>query len=363
MTSFHRNPIERILRIAVVAPVAQSVPPRKSGSIETVTSLLVDSLVEQGQTVTLFAAGSSTTSAKLHATFELGYHNDLSLWPWELCEQFNLAAAVERAADFDLIHAHAEFAPISLAYSRLSPVPIVHTIHHWPTPSEISLWRRYQESPFIAISKAQAQQMKGLNIAGIVSHVVDTSILDFQEEPGSYLLFIGRFTEGKGVIEAIDLARRSGIPLLLAAAENKYYRETVSEHVDGKHVIFVGEVAPEAKAHLLGGARAILYPVQVPEPFGLVLAEAMACGTPVAALNRGAVSELVEHGITGGVFDTVEQLSSALSWIVTLDRKRIRERAVTRFSPHRMALSHIRIYDALVNHSGRNDHASSRNPL
>ena len=360
MTLPGQNSIERVLRIAIVAPVAQSVPPPKSGSIETVTSLLVDSLVKEGQKVTLFAPGSSTTSAKLHATFELGYHNDLSLWPWELCELFNLAAAVERAADFDLIHAHAEFAPFALAYSRLSPVPIVHTIHHWPTSSEISLWSRYRESPFIAISKAQAQQMKGLNIAGIVNHAVDTSTLDFHDRPSSYLLFIGRFTEGKGVIEAINLARRSGMQLLLAAAENKYYREVVSEHVDGKQVIFVGEVASKAKTDLLGGARAILYPVQIPEPFGLVLAEAMACGTPIAALNRGAVSELVEHGITGGVFETIEQLSSALSWIMTLDRKRIRERALTRFSPRKMALSHIKTYDALVCQSRRNSQSSSR---
>ena len=338
----------RPLRIGLVAPVAQSVPPARSGSIETVTDLLARGLVARGHDVTLFAAGSSATPATLHATFREGYHADESLWPWELCELFNLAAAVERAPAFDVLHAQAEYAPLALAYSRLSPTPVVHTVHHWPTDPEVSLWSHYPEAPFIAVSAAQARRLAGLTVAGVVHHAVDPAALPFGPHPDDYLLFLGRFTAGKGVLEAIDGARRSGMRLVLAAAENDYYREVVDPLVDGDRVVYRGEVDPSARAALLGGARALLYPVQAEEPFGLVLAEAMACGTPVAALERGAVGEIVDDGVTGGVFDHLEDLVEGLPRIVTLDRARVRARALERFHPDRMVEGYARIYARLA---------------
>ena len=335
------------MRIALVAPVAQSVPPARSGSIETVTDLLARGLVARGHDVTLFAAGSSETPAALHATFRNGYHADESLWPWELCELFNLAAAVERAAAFDVIHAQAEYAPLGLAYARLSPTPIVHTVHHWPTDAEVTLWSHYPEAPFIAVSAAQARRLRGLTVAGVVHHAVDPTALPFRPEPDDYLLFLGRFTAGKGVVEAIDAARHCGRRLLLAAAENDYYREAVAPLVDGERIVYRGEVDPAARAALLGGARALLYPVQADEPFGLVLAEAMICGTPVAALDRGAVGELVDDGITGGVFDSLDRLVAGLPAIVALDRVRVRARALERFHPDRMVDAYAEIYARL----------------
>jgi len=336
------------MRIAVVGPVAQSIPPTRSGSVEAVTALLTDGLVAKGHEVTLFATGSSSTTARLHETFPLGYHEDTSLWPWELCELLNLAAAIERAAAFDVIHYQAEYAPISLAFTRLSPIPVLLTLHHAPTTPEVALWSRYPEAPFVAISAAQEQLLAGLNVVGTIHHAVDTTTFVLRTEPDDYLIFLGRFTEGKGVVQAIEVARRSGLRLMLAAAENDYYRSVVAPLVDGQRVVYAGEVDLAAKVSLLGGARALLYPVQSSEPFGLVMAEAMACGTPVAALEKGAAVELVDDGVTGGIFDSLDALVGGLPRVLALDRNGVRGRAVERFGPDRMVDAHIEVYSRLV---------------
>jgi glycosyltransferase involved in cell wall biosynthesis len=336
------------MRIAVVGPVAQSIPPTRSGSVEAVTALLTDGLVAKGHEVTLFATGSSSTTARLHATFPLGYHEDTSLWPWELCELLNLAAAIERAAAFDVLHYQAEYAPISLAFTRLSPIPVLLTLHHAPTPPEVALWSRYPEAPFVAISAAQEQLLAGLNVVGTIHHAVDTTTFVLRTEPDDYLIFLGRFTEGKGVVQAIEVARRSGLRLMLAAAENDYYRSVVAPLVDGQRVVYAGEIDLAAKVSLLGGARALLYPVQSSEPFGLVMAEAMACGTPVAALGKGAAVELVDDGVTGGIFDSLDALVDGLPRVLALDRNGVRGRAVERFGPDRMVDAHIEVYSRLV---------------
>ena len=340
------------MRIAQVAPVATSVPPAKSGSIETMTALLTDGLVARGHDVTLFATGSSSTRAKLHAVYPRGYNEDPSMWPWELCELFNLAAAVEAGDRFDVIHCQAEYSPLSLAFTRLSSAPVLQTLHHAPSASEVALWMRYPEAPFVAVSEAQAGLLAPLNVVATIHHAVDTAALAFQPEPDDYLLFLGRFTEGKGVLEAIEVARRSGMRLCLAAAENDYYREAVAPHVDGTRVVYAGEVDLAAKAALIGGARALLYPVQEGEPFGLVLTEAAACGTPVAALRRGAVREIVEDGVTGGVFESLDSLTAGLPRVLALDRARIRARAVERFGVDRMIDAYIGVYERLTRERG-----------
>jgi glycosyltransferase involved in cell wall biosynthesis len=343
------------LRIAVVAPVATTIPPPRSGSVETMTALLAEGLVARGHAVTLFATADSRTSAKLHAIYPHGYHHDRDMWPWELYEMLNLAAAVERARDFDLIHYQAEYYPISLAFARLSPVPLLQTLHYSPGPPELALWSTYPEAPFVAVSNEQARLLQGLNVVGTVLHAVDTDALTFCDRPGDYLLFLGRFTPGKGVLEAIEVARRAGMRLLLAAAENEYYREAIAPHIDGTSIVYAGEADFPTKVRLLGGARALLYPVQTREPFGLVLAEAMACGTPVAALDRGAVREVVDDGVTGVVFDTLDEMTRGLPGVLALDRRRVRERAVARFGTSRMVGEHEAVYRGVLEaaHAGR----------
>jgi len=343
------------LRIAHIAPVATTIPPPKSGSVEMMTSLLTEGLVAQGHAVTLFATGDSTTTATLHATYPHGYWHDLNMWPWELYEMLNLAAAVERAADFDIIHYEAAYYPMSLAFVRLSQIPIVQTLHHSPTVEEVKLWSRYPEAPFVAISNEQARLLDGLNVIGTVLHGIDTDSFTLRDQPDDYLLFLGRFTEGKGVLQAIEIAKRVGMRLILAAAEDDYYRQHVAPHVDGRHIVYVGEADHAAKDKLYGGARALLYPIQAREPFGLVLAEAMACGTPVAALDRGAVREIVDDGTTGIVFGDLEQMVNDLSRVFDLDRRRVRERAVARFGIARMVDEYIRVYRQLLS-SARGRH-------
>ena len=336
------------LRIAHIAPVATTIPPPKSGSVETMTSLLTEGLVARGHDVTLFATGDSRTTARLAANYPHGYWHDENMWPWELYEMLNLAAAVERAAEFDIIHYEAAYYPMSLAFARLSPTPIVQTLHHSPSTAEVKLWARYPEAPFVAISNEQARLLAGLNVVDTVLHGIDTVNFRFQEKPEDYLLFLGRFTEGKGVLQAIEIAKRLGMRLILAAAEDNYYRETVAPHVDGRNIVYFGEANFDAKVKLYGGARALLYPIQSREPFGLVLAEAMACGTPVAALDKGAVREVVDDGVTGMVFDNLEQMINELPRVFDLDRHRVRERAVARFGVDRMVDGYERVYQRIV---------------
>ena len=332
------------MRIALVAPVAQPLPPPRSGSVETITALLADGLVARGHHVTLFATKNSATTAQLHAIFERGYHEDLSIWPWELCELFNLSEAIERASSFDVIHHQAEYSPIALAYHQISPTPVVQTVHHTPSTQEIALWKKHRHMPFIAISAFQASHLSDLNVVGIVHHALNLSQFKFNAKPQDYLLFLGRFTEGKGALQAIDVARRTGHRLVLAAAENDYYRDVVAPLVDGNKICYAGEVDHQGKIKLLGNAKALIYPIQSPEPFGLVLAEAMACGTPIAALNRGAVREIVDDGISGMLFTTIDALVAGLPTVLTLDRHRVRSLAEDRFGVDRMVDAHVDVY-------------------
>ena len=312
------------------------------------TSLLTEGLVERGHDVTLFATADSTTTARLHAIYPHGYWHDEKMWPWELYEMLNLAAAVERARDFDIIHYEAAYYPMALAFARLSPTPIVQTLHHAPTGEEISLWSRYPEAPFVAVSREQARLLEGARVLDVVLHGIDTEAFAFRAEPDDYLLFLGRFTEGKGVLQAIEVAKRTGMRLILAAGEEAYYHEQVAPHVDGENVVYIGEADHAAKVALYGGARALLYPIQAPEPFGLVLAEAMACGTPVAALDKGAVREVVDDGVTGFVFDDLERMVTGLGGVLKLDRRAVRERAVARFGVPRMVDEYVDLYRRMV---------------
>ena len=344
------------MRIAHVAPVATTIPPPKSGSVETMTSLLTEGLVARGHDVTLFATGDSQTTAKLAATYPEGYWHDLNMWPWEFYEMLNLAHAVERASEFDIIHYEAAFYPMSLAFTRLCATPIVQTLHHSPSSAEIKLWSRYPEAPFVAISNEQARLLTGVNVIDTVLHGIDTDRFTFRETPDDYLLFLGRFTEGKGVLQAIEIAKRLGMRLILAAAEDAYYREKIAPHVDGRLITYFGEADFAAKVALYGGARALVYPIQAREPFGLVLAEAMACGTPVAALDRGAVREVVDDNVTGLVFADLEQMVNELPRVFDLDRRRVRERAVARFGVARMVDGYLAVYERVVEaHRARRD--------
>lgn len=335
------------MRIAQIAPVATTIPPPKSGSVELMTSLLTEGLIERGHDVTLFATGDSVTKAKLHAMFPHGYWHDKEMFPWEFYEMVNLAAACERAADFDIIHYQAAYYPMSLAFTRLVETPFVQTVHLQPDESQLKLWKHYPEANFIAISDCQSEAMSGLNVVGTVYHGIETDAFTFNPEPDDYLLFFGRFMPEKGVLEAIEVAKRLEIKLLMAAPEDPYYHEAIKAHVDGKQVEYVGEVDHAGRDRLLGSALAMLYPVQVGEPFGLVLVEAMACGTPVMALDKGAVSEVVVNGVNGFRVQTVREMIDTFPDVLRLDRAAIRADAVARFDKRRMVDDYIKIYERI----------------
>jgi glycosyltransferase involved in cell wall biosynthesis len=271
------------------------------------------------------------------------------MWPWELYEAFNLAAAIERASRFDVIHFQSLAYPLSLPFQRLSSTLLIHTIHHSPTPAAVELWTRYPEAPFIAVSQAQAHLLQGLNVAGSVLHGLDLSRFPPRDTPGDYLLFLGRFIEGKGAVQAIEVARRIGLPIKLAGAETPYFRSDVAPLVNGTTVVYCGEAGWAAKIDLYRGAKALIYPVQTPEPFGLVMIEAMACGTPIAALDCGAVREIVDQDVSGIVFETVDALTAGLPRVMALDRKAVRRRAEARFGADRMVDEYIGVYRRLLN--------------
>jgi len=336
------------MRIAHVAPVATTCPPPKAGSVELMSSLLTEGLVERGHDVTFFATADSVTKAKLHSVFPHGYWHDEDMWPWEFCEMLNLAAVCERAHEFDVIHYQAAYYPMSLAFIRLIRTPVLQTIHHHPDESQIKLWRRYPEANFVAISHFQSEAMNGLNRLGVVYNGIDTTSFTFRPDPEDYLLFLGRFTAEKGALEAIEVAKRLGVRLLLAAPEDDYYREVIAPHVDGRSIEYVGEVDHAGKDRLLGGARALLYPVQVGEPFGLVMVEAMACGTPVVALDKGAVGEIVFDGINGYRVATLDEMVASVPRAYELNRADVRQTAVSRFDAKQMVDGYINVYEQMI---------------
>jgi glycosyltransferase involved in cell wall biosynthesis len=339
----------RKLRIGHVGPVATTIPAPKNGSVELVTALLTDGLMARGHDVTLFGTGSTQTTAKLHATFPAGYSEEPNdLWPWEMCELMNLAAACERWRDFDLLHYQGAYYPMSIAFSKLVGVPMVQTLHHQPYSAQVAMWQRYPDTHYVAISNYQASALTGLNSVTTVLHGVDTANFPFGDRPEDYVVFLGRFTPGKGVLEAIEFARRTNTRLLMAAPDCEYYRTTIRPHVDGKLIQYVGELDFRDKTRLLTGARALLYPIQDGEPFGLVLVEAMACGTPVVALNKGAVPEIVQDAVSGYVFETLDALVDGWARVDTLDRAAVRADAVARFDAATMVDGYEALYRRLA---------------
>jgi glycosyltransferase involved in cell wall biosynthesis len=338
----------RKLRIAHIAPVATTIPAAKSGSVELVSALLTEELVRRGHDVTLFATGSTRTSARLHAAFPQGYWEDMNMWPWEHYELVHLAAACERADQFDVIQYQAAYYPMSIAFSRLIKTPMVHTLHHQPFPEQRDLWLSYPEANLVAISKFQRSALEGLNCAAVIPHGIDLENFPFSDATDDFLLFFGRFTEGKGPLQAIEIARRVGMRLLMAAPESDYYYEAVQPHVDGDQIVYLGELGHEEKTELIGRARAMLYPMQMGEPFGLVLIEAMACGTPVAALNKGAVPEIVVDGVSGYATETVDELIEALPKVMALPRAGVRRHIENHFSVQAMTDGYESLYTRLV---------------
>ena len=334
------------MRIAVLGPIAWRVPPRHYGPWELFTSLLTEGLVSRGHDVTLFATGDSETSARLCSVIPRGWSEDPSIDP-KVAECLHISAIFERASEFDVIHNSFDFLP--LTYSRLISTPVVTTIHGFSSPQIVPVYAKYNDGTFyVAIS--DADRHPALRYAATIHHGIDTGAFTLGPGLGSYLAFFGRIHPDKGVVAAIDAAKATGIPLRIAGIiqDEAYFEREVMPHLDGEIVQFIGPVAAEDRSSFLGGAVALLHLIDFDEPFGFSVVEAMACGTPVIAFDRGSMSELIIDGVTGSVVSDVPSAAAAIGQAGQLDRRAVREVAVQRFSCGRMVDEYVDVYRHVI---------------
>ena len=336
----------RPLRIAVLAPVAMAIRPGEGDSIEQLVSLLVEELVRRGHSVTLFATGASETSAELRSVYAHGYDESGDIWDWRLAETMHAARAFEQAEEFDLIHSHAYH--FALPFTRLVRTPVVTTYHVEMDEDVLGAFAQYPEARLVAVSDCQRASLSGLEGVSVIPHGIDTDAFPFSPDPGDYLLFLGRMIPDKGPVDAIRIAEQAGLPIVLAGPASEYFTEAVEPLVDGDRVRYAGRVGPEDRDRLLAGAAALVFPSSYPEPFGLVMVEAMACGTPVVATALGAAPEIVESGVSGHVGATPEDLAELVGPTMALDRRRVRQRAVERFDYARMVDDYEALYTDTV---------------
>lgn len=331
------------MRIAQIATLSAPVGPETGGSVESLIWLLTRELAKLGHEVTVFGTAGSQAAGEVVVTMPGPYARDGALEDWHLCEWVNLCRAVEQSGRFDVLHSHAYLWGIPL--QPFARAPLVHTTHIVPDDDSAKLWAAAPQSAVTAISRHQWSAFPELKPAAVIPHGVDTAQFTFREQPGDYVLYLGRFVSGKGPLLAIETARKLGLRLVLAGPSNPYFREKVQPLVDGKHVEYAGFVTGKERDRLLGGARALIYPIQYPEAFGLVLVEAMLCGTPIAAMNFGAVPEIVEQGVSGFMAATREEFASVVQKCFSLDRRRIQQQARERFSAENMARAYADFYE------------------
>ncbi len=337
-----------MMRIAQVSTLSAPVSQESNGSIEAWVWLLTRELVRLGHEVSVFATADSVVppGAKLRATQPGAYGSNGAIDDWQLCEWLNIGRAVEHSGEFDVLHSHAYL--WSLPLSRVSKAPVVHTTHIVPDDNAAKLWSQYPEAYVTAISQHQWNAYPKLQPAGVIHHGVDVANFNFSATPKDYVCYLGRFVSGKGPRQAIAIAQKLGVRLLMAGPAGPYFRENVQPLIDGKTVEYIGFVRGVARESLLGGARALLYPIQYPESFGLVLVEAMLCGTPVAAMKLGAVPEIVEEGLTGCMAESTDDMPAALAKAMNLDRRKVRIAAELRFSAAHMARQYERVYERVT---------------
>ena len=313
----------------MLGPISWRTPPRYYGAWETVVTNLTEELVRRGYDVTLFATQDSLTAGALRGVAARSWSEDEAMDP-KVWEYLHISQVMEEADDFDLIHNNFDFMP--LTYSRLVSTPMITTIHGFSLDQYRLVYRKYRDSHFVSISDADRDPY--LPYLATVYNGIRLDSFTFRPDAGSYLAFVGRIHPDKGVHHAIDLALASGIPLLIGAIiqDEGYFRELVEPRIDGDRVRFIGPVTPEQRDELLGNALATLHLTTIPERFGLVMAESMATGTPVIGFDRGSVREVVAHGTTGFVVESVEDGCDALAHIAEIDRRRCRARVESMFS-------------------------------
>lgn len=347
------HPIRRwdALRIAQVAPLYESVPPKYYGGTERVVSYLTEELVRQGHDVTLYASGDSVTKAHLVAPCRRSLRLDKHCMD-QLAHHVLMLEMVFKDPDrFDIIHFHIDY--MHFPISRRHRTPHLTTLHgRLDIPDLVPLYQEFREVPVVSISNSQREPLPWLNWQGTVYHGLPEDLYTFREEPGRYLAFLGRISPEKRVDRAIEIARRIGMPIKIAAkvdnVDKDYFEDVVEPLLRNPLVEYVGEIGEGEKDEFLGNAYALLFPIDWPEPFGLVMIEAMACGTPVIAYRRGSVPEVLEEGVTGFIVQGLEDAIEAVRRVPTLSRRRCREVFEERFSASRMVRDYLTIYKRLL---------------
>jgi glycosyltransferase involved in cell wall biosynthesis len=340
------------MRIAQIAPLYESVPPRLYGGTERVVSYLTEELVRQGHDVTLFASGDSKTSAKLVPCSDFALRmNPVVIDPLPY-HVIMLEEVRQKAHEFDILHFHIDFlhAPLVHGFKRRT----LTTLHgRLDLPHIVPFYRFFRELPLVAVSDDQRNYLRSVNWAGTVHHGLPRDLLPFQPKVSNgYLAFLGRISPEKRPDHAIEIATRTGMPLKIAAkvdrADQLYWQEKIRPIVEAHaNVEFIGEIAEHEKPRFLGQAAALLFPVDWPEPFGLAMIEAMACGTPVIAFKSGSVIEVIEEGVSGFVVETLDEAVVAVGRVGSLERTQVRAAFERRFTVERMTSDYARIYQAL----------------
>lgn len=332
----------RPLRVAMLAPISWRVPPRHYGPWEQFVSLLTEGLVEREVDVTLFATADSLTRARLVGSAPTGYSEDATL-DAKVWESLHVSGLFERAAEFDLIHNSFDFLPLS--YSGLVETPVVTTIHGFSSEKILPVYQKYnRRGHYVAIS--DADRHPSLDYVATIHHGIDLGEFPLFTGPREYLLFFGRIHPHKGTARAIEVARRSGLPLVLGGIvqDHDYFEREVKPHVDGNRVRFLGSVGPDQRAQVLGGARALLHLIEFDEPFGFSVVEAMACGTPVIAHRRGSMPELIQHGENGFLVADVDAAVDAVHNAKDVDHALVRASVERRFDVNRMVDEYLATY-------------------
>lgn len=340
--------IVRKLRIAQIAPLAESIPPKKYGGTERGVSALTEQLVKRGHDVTLFASGDSRTSAKLISVFPRELRaakvkNAHGLNEWIL---FHIVTAYKMQDKFDIIHDHNTL--ISLPTAQFSKTPVVVTLHGPITSENIFLYKSLTNINFVTISHAQSRHYPELKIAQMIYNGLPLQDYPVKKTHKNYLLFVGRISMEKGVHHAITVAKKLRLPLVIAAkvdaADEDYFKKYIKPHLDTKQIRWVGEVDEAKRNKLMHEALCLLHPVTWPEPFGLTLIESMACGTPVVAFGKGSIPEVVQDGVTGFVTKNTQEMISAVKRLDQIDRNACREYVLGKFTDQIMADQYERLY-------------------
>jgi glycosyltransferase involved in cell wall biosynthesis len=340
------------MRIAQIAPPMESVPPRLYGGTERIVAYLTEALVELGHDVTLFASGDSVTSARLVGCVPTALRLDATVKDPIPYYMLMLDRVREQADDFDFLHFHID--QFHFPLFRPLAMRTVTTAHgRQDLPDLKPLYVGFSDMPLVSISNAQRSPVPNANFVATVYHGIPADLhKPVQHRREGYLAFLGRISHEKCPDRAIEIARRVGIPLKIAAKVDKvdeeYYREKIVPLLDGPGVEFIGEINEREKTEFLGNASALLFPINWPEPFGLVMIEAMACGTPVLAFRCGSVPEIIDEGVTGHIVDNVEAATEMLPRVIALDRRGVRKRFEERFTAMRMAKDYVSLYRALL---------------